>query len=143
MPKTKWKLLTFSYEEKGHPASAALDEDIATYWRSPVQGKTTDDFLVIDLGERVMLTGVTYANNFSTMLTYNGRWMEPSVSVSDDPHQFGKPIHSMKFFSTDLDDPRQHVNHFANPVTGRYVRLDMVNSKNKTVAASDFGMLVK
>lgn len=144
IPKTKWKIQSVSSEEKDAPASAVLDEDIGTVWRSqPVKDKNAFHFIEIDLGETTVATAFSYLawqNDAKLKETANGMY---EVYLSDDPLKYGRPIVNSMLSPVKT----QQIIRFATPASGRYLRVAFPAVPNRqpmsVIAASDIGLLGK
>lgn len=120
LDKSQWKITYVdSAEDPGEgKAINAIDNDPATFWHTN-WSSSREPFpheIQIDLGQSLKLAGFTQLPRQGNS---NGRIREYEVYVSADPGQWGNPVAAGTFAN---DEQRQEV-RFAEPVTGRYLRL--------------------
>lgn len=151
LPKTQWKIVSVTSEDKNAPVADLLDESPNTVWHSQaVEGRGKKkasayepQTLVIDLG------GPTTAAGFEILPCQDTarNWGFPKdyeLYLGNDLANLGKPVLNDRFYEM-LDNPIQQTFHFKNPVTGRYLKLVFKTScaKLPDISAADIGLLWK
>lgn len=135
-PKEGWKVLGKSSESSGHQADAAMDANPDTYWSSAES--PVPHFITIDLGkEQPRLAGFAY-----TPQTRNAQGMMAAgkVSVSRDGKSW-EEVTAFEFGNL-VNDPTKRFCRFPNPVSARYVRIDVTATEggSKTVAIAELDL---
>ncbi|MEN9359202.1 MAG: Sialidase precursor [Verrucomicrobiota bacterium] len=145
LPKTGWKVLSASSEEKDAPAAAAIDEDAATMWHSGWrQGKTPPPHeLLIDLGAQVTSTGFSYLPRQDEA---RGKCCGDYfiVYLGDDPAKLGPALAEGRFDNI-ANNPIEQQIRFARPASGRYLKVVFLKSADgkPECAAAEIGLLGK
>jgi len=165
LSKKKWKVVACNNQEPAAPASAILDDDLATEWhsrkgakeppadseingeikeawglKSQKKSETANCFVILDLGETQTVNGFTYYPGAA-----NPQWGASesfALYASNDLAKFDRPFAGPHFCYGD-EAPRQHVVHFAQPVTGRFFRIEVTGCNRPGFAAADIGLLGK
>jgi hypothetical protein len=111
------KVLGTDSEAPNHEADKAIDGNPATIWHTQYEPEQPDypHELSIDLGRSVEIRGLSYLPRQDMQ---NGWISEYEVYVSDDPANWGKPVHR----GTLPRGKDRSMISFAKPATGRYVR---------------------
>lgn len=132
--KKGWKLMKASSEEQQHPATAAFDENPATYWQSLENGKSHS--LAIDLGENKTIHGIAYTPQTEHK---EGMLEKGSLWISNDGTNWKK----VKDFELGnlINDPVTRFIHLEQSATARYVKIEWTaaaaESKVATMAEID------
>lgn len=144
LAKGKWRVADVSSEQPdaGEAAKNAIDDDPSTFWHTRYSPDTpkAPHFIVIDLGEPVLMNGVTYLSR-PTQSGVNGTVGKYEVYTSDDGKEWGKAAASGAF-----DNKREERRvMFETPRLGRYVKfvaLSEINGRD-WASAAEIGVITR
>ena len=122
--KKEWKLFAVNTESERKDAGLAFDENPRTYWQT--SGGTTHNFIAIDLAETKNITGFAYTpptGGIHSMMS------KGKIKVSNDGSnwQDGGTFE----FGNLINDPSKRYYHLDSPISGRYVRFEVIETADK------------
>jgi len=128
--KTKWSVVKVSSGDLSK-AVAAIDDDPQTFWETDESQKLPQE-IVIDLGESLLLRGLTY-------LPTQKRWQSGIITnyevyISEDGRNWGGSV-STGEFSNIWNNPIEQRITF-NEKNGRYIKLNALKSADDQETAS-------
>lgn len=127
--KKDWKVVNAGSETVDHKAQLAFDENPATYWQT--EKAAADQSLTIDMGCVKSIKGFAYTPQKANQ---EGMFERGTIWVSMDNRKWEKADDFV--FGNLINDPVKRYHYFKSEVKGRYVKIEMVESANKSEYAS-------
>lgn len=127
--KKDWKVVNAGSETVDHKAQLAFDENPATYWQT--EKAVADQSLTIDMGCVKSIKGFAYTPQKANQ---EGMFERGTIWVSMDNRKWEKADDFV--FGNLINDPVKRYHYFKSEVKGRYVKIEMVESANKSEYAS-------
>lgn len=133
LSKTNWSVDTATIAQSGYEAALAFDDDESTYYHVEwgTGANTKPHELVIDMGKSLMINEFNYTANDNFFGPWEGRVNSYELYLSDDPNNWGSPIHTGNFLNSRFP---QYTLFSESP--GRYLRFKILSTHGGGVRTS-------
>ncbi|WP_215224063.1 alpha-L-fucosidase [Echinicola shivajiensis] len=137
--KANWQVISSSSVAQGFEGIKAFDENIETYWKTN-QDRSSGQYLALDLGEEVNISGFTYTPPLSDK---GGMIEEGKFYVSNNGKSWG--LVSEFVFGNLINDPSKRRHDFEKKITARYVKVEAsrIAGDKGHAAIAELGILVE
>lgn len=131
--KANWEIQTFDGEKNDLAmVKNAIDGNPGTYWISSANGKNKHNYIVIDLKEKIDISGFGY---LPPELGSEGIIFEYAFYTSIDGKNWGKPVSSGEFSNIE-NNPIAQIIKFNKEIKSKYIKLVSLSTvKNSNVSS--------
>lgn len=131
--RTNWSIESATTAQAGYEAENAIDGDTASYYHVPwgSGANTKPHELVIDMGNSYTINEFHYIANDNNFGPWEGRANSYELYLSDDPNNFGTPIHTGNFLNSRF--PQYTL---FSEASGRYLKFNILSTHGGGVRTS-------